>query len=213
MKKLNDKFIKLTPDQRLYNFDLPIIAVTGGIATGKSTVTKMLESKGLKLIDADLLVKNIYRTEEAKTFIRCHYPQAWAHNEIAFPKLRELVFSNPVIKDAVEKFIYARLPEAFREAASEIKGQNFFLYDVPLLFERGLDSRVDLKIIVYAPRSVQLGRIIDRDGSKEEIANKILDQQMDIEEKKEKADFVINNSGTLVELAAEVDQLLLQILS
>lgn len=213
MMKLNEKYIKLSPDNRLYNFNLPVIALTGGIATGKSTVTKLLEGRGLKLIDADQLVKSIYNTEEARAFIRTHYPEAFSHSEILFPKLRELVFSNPEIKKNIESFIYTRLPDAFRKRSSEITGQNFYLYDVPLLFERGLDKLVDLKIVVYAPAGIQLARIMDRDGSKEEIAKKIIDQQMDIEEKKEKADFIINNSGTLTELAAEVDQLLLQILS
>lgn len=212
MKKLKDKYIKLEPGFRLYNYDRPIIAVTGGIATGKSTVTKMLEAKGFKFIDADQLVKNIYKTQEAKDFIKTYFPQAWINNEINFPKLRELVFGNEKIKEAIQNFIYGRLPDAFREAASKITNQDFFLYDVPLLFERGLDNKVDLKIVVYAPRNVQLARIMDRDGNKEEMANQILDQQIDIEEKKEKADFVINNSGSMTELAAEVEQLLLQIL-
>ncbi len=212
MKNLKPQYIKLEPGFRLYNYDKPVVALTGGIATGKSTVTKLLEARGLKIIDADALVKSIYQKEETKEFIRTVFSVAWVNEEISFPKLRELVFQNPKVKEAVETFIYARLPQAFREAAERITDQNFYFYDVPLLFERHMENKVDLKIVVYAPRSVQLARLIDRDGSKEEIGNKILQAQMDIEEKKEKADFVINNSGTLTELAAEVDQLLLQIL-
>jgi dephospho-CoA kinase len=212
MKNLKEKFVKLEPGFRLYNYDKPIIALTGGIATGKSTVTKLLESKGLKIIDADQLVKGIYQRQDTKELIRTVFSDAWVNEEISFPKLREMVFQNPKIKELIEGFIYARLPDAFREATSKISGQDFYIYDVPLLFERNLDTKVDVKVVVYAPRNIQLARLIDRDGSKEELGNKILDAQMDIEEKKEKADFVINNSGTMVELAAEVDQLLLQIL-
>jgi len=212
MKNLKEKFIKLEPGFRLYNYDKPIIALTGGIATGKSTVTKLLEQKGLKVIDADALVKSIYQKQETKDLIRTTFSDVWVNNEINFPKLRELVFQNPKVKELIEGFIYARLPEAFREATAKITNQDFYIYDVPLLFERNLDTKVDLKLVVYAPRSVQLARLIDRDGSKEEIGNKILDAQMDIEEKKEKADFVISNSGSVAELAAEVDQLLQQIL-
>lgn len=212
MKNLKPKFIKLEPGFRLYNYDKPIIALTGGIATGKSTVTKLLEAKGLKVIDADQLVKSIYQKQETKDLIKTTFSDVWVNNEINFPKLRELVFQNPKVKELIEGFIYARLPEAFREATAKITDQDFYIYDVPLLFERNLDTKVDLKLVVYAPRSVQLARLIDRDGSKEEIGNKILDAQMDIEEKKEKADFVIDNSGSTVELAAEVDQLLQQIL-
>lgn len=212
MKSLKEKYIKLEPGFRLYNYDKPIIALTGGIATGKSTVTKLLEAKGLKIIDADQLVKSIYQKQETKDLIRTTFSDVWVNNEINFPKLRELVFQNPKVKELIEGFIYARLPDAFREATAKITDQDFYIYDVPLLFERNLDTKVDLKLVVYSPRKVQLARLIDRDGSKEELGNKILDSQMDIEEKKEKADFVIDNSGSMVELAAEVDQLLQQIL-
>lgn len=210
--KLNNKFLKLNSADRLYQYDKPIVALTGGIATGKSTVTKLLEKKGLTIIDADQLVKSIYTTQESKDFIHKNYPSAWAHGEIDFKKLRELVFSDSDVKSNVEGYIYQRLPDAFKEATSKIKNQDFYIYDVPLLFERGLEYKVDLTILVYAPRKVQLARLIDRDGSTEEIGNKILDQQIDIEEKKEKSDLVIDNSGSMIELAAEVDKLLLQIL-
>lgn len=211
MNKLKERFVKLAPENRLYHFDRPIIALTGGIATGKSTVTKLLTSKGFEIIDADQLVKNIYALQESKDFVKARFPEAW-NEEIDFKILRELVFKNAAAKTDVEQFIYARLPEAFMNEAKKIKEQEFYIYDVPLLYERGLDKKVDLSVVIYAPRKTQLARIIDRDGSKEETANKILEHQMDIEEKKEKADFVIDNSGTVVELAAEVDQLLLQIL-
>ncbi len=210
--KLKNKYLKLNSSERLYQYDKPIVALTGGIATGKSTVTKLLEQKGLTIIDADQLVKSIYAKQESKDFVKTNYPSAWSHNEIDFKKLRELVFSDTSVKSNVEGYIYQRLPDAFKEATTKIKNQDFYLYDVPLLFERALETKVDLTILVYVPRKVQLARLIDRDGSKEEIGNKILDQQIDIEEKKEKSDLVIDNSGSMIELAAEVDKLLLQIL-
>lgn len=209
---LKKDFIKLKPHERLYQYDKPIVALTGGIATGKSTVTKLLEAKGLNIIDADQLVKSIYTRQESKDFIRLHFPEALNHGEIDFKKLRELVFSDDKVKKSVEGFIYQRLPDAFREATTKVKNQDFYIYDVPLLFERGLEEKVDLTLLVYAPRKIQLARLIDRDGTKEEIGNKILDQQIDIEVKKEKADLVIDNSFSMTELTAEVDKLLLQIL-
>jgi len=212
MKSLKPKYIKLTPAERLYQLDKPLVALTGGIATGKSTVTKLLQERGLKIIDADQLVKSIYQFDETKKFIATHYPQVFAHNEIQFPKLRELFFRSTDVKKNIENFIYDRLPEAFQQATSSISNQDFYLYDVPLLFEKGLNTKVDLSLVVYAPEEVQLARLIDRDGSKKEIGKKILEQQMNIEEKKNKADYIIDNSKSLTELAAEVDNLLLHIL-
>ncbi len=209
---LKKQFIKLNPEKRLYQYDKPIVALTGGIATGKSTVTKLLEAKGLTIIDADQLVKSIYAKQESKDFIKANFSEAFVHNEIDFKKLRDLVFSDDKIKKSVEGFIYQRLPDAFKEATLRVKNQDFYIYDVPLLFERGLETKVDLTLLVYAPRKIQLARLIDRDGTKEEIGNKILDQQIDIEVKKEKSDLVIDNSFSMTELTAEVDKLLLQIL-
>lgn len=212
MKSIKSQFIKLSPTERLYQLDRPLIALTGGIATGKSTVTKLLRERGLEIIDADKLVKDIYQLDETKRFIQAHYPEAFVHNEIHFPKLRELFFKSSDVKKNIERFIYDRLPEAFKEAASKITGQDFYFYDVPLLFEKKLNGKVDLNLVVYAPEKVQLARLIDRDGTKEEIGKKILEQQMNIEEKKIKADYVIDNSSSLAELAAEVDNLLLHVL-
>ena len=212
MKQLRPQFVKLTADQRLYSFEKPIIALTGGIATGKSTVTKLLEQKGLKVIDADRLVKKVYQKETSKEFIRTQFPEAWKNHDIDFVKLREIFFKNSSAKTQIEQFIYQSLPEAFKLAADKIKDQAFYIYDVPLLFEKHLESKVDLSIVVYASREVQLARLIDRDKVKEDSGNRILDSQMDIEEKKMKADFVLSNMNSLTELAAEVDSLLLQIL-
>lgn len=213
MKMLNPKHVRLSPDRRLYQYDKPIIALTGGIATGKSTATELLKRQGIQVIDADRLVKEIYATEEARKFIRNLVPEALSHDEINFKKLRAIFFSDSEVKAQIEKFIYDRLPAAFQIAANKIKDQDFYVYDVPLLFERNLDQLVDQIIVVYAPAEVQLARVIDRDKSTEEVARKIIDQQMDIEEKKLKGNFIINNAGPMAELSAEVDKLLRNLLS
>jgi dephospho-CoA kinase len=213
MKTINKKFIKLEPRLRLYNSDKPIIALTGGVASGKSTVKKIIEQHGLKVIDADQLVKGIYQEQGTKDFIKMSFPDAWINNEINFPKLREIVFTNQKNKEVIESFIYAHLSESFRAATHQILDQDFYIYDVPLLFERHLETNVDVKLVVYAPRPVQIARLLKRDNCKEEIGNKILDSQMSIEEKKEKADFVVDNSGAQSSLTEQVDQILLRILN
>lgn len=213
MKKLKEEYIRLSSSERIYQLDKPVIALTGGIATGKSTVTEILKKHGFQIIDADQLVKSIYQQEETKTFIKAHYPEVFSHDEINFPKLRELFFESHEVKKRIENFIYQKLPKAFKEASAEISSQNFYFYDIPLLFEKSLQGKVDLSIVVYAPMEIQLARLIARDKTKEDVAKKILVQQMNIEDKRNMSDFVIDNSDSKIKLAAEVEKLLLQIFS
>ncbi len=211
-RTLKKELVRLTSRERLYETDLPMIGLTGGIATGKTTVSKILKSQGFAIIDADQMVKSIYQTQAAKDFIRNNFPIAWELDQINFSRLRNLFFNNLQDKATIERFIYQRLPEQFRQELSQINEQTFCFYDVPLLFEKGLEQKMDLSIVVYAPREQQLQRLVSRDNNSTELAKSILDQQMDIDEKRKKADFVIDNSGSEDKLAAEVQRLLLQLL-
>ena len=208
--KLKSKYQRLSPEERLYQLKIPVIGLTGGIATGKTTVSQMLHQSGLPIINADHLVKDVYSLQETKDFISREFPEAIRSGEIQFPKLRELVFSNKEIKSKVENFIYQRLPKAFMEAFSRLRNPEVVVYDVPLLFEKGMQDLFDLNVVVYAPRSIQRARLMGRDGHQEDMANNILKQQFDIEDKKLKADFVIDNSQSEAELAEEVKQFLRQ---
>ncbi len=210
--KLKSGWKKLSPGLRLHALDVPIIGLTGGIATGKSTVAGLLIEKGLPVINADLLVKEIYKKEETKNFIHKYYPDVVVNNEIDFRKLREKVFTDSQVKDVIEAHIYARLKNAFTEAYEKLGRPEFVVYDVPLLFEKKLDPVVDIKVLVYAPETIQRARLMDRDGHTEDMAMTIMASQLNIEDKKSRADFVIDNSSTLAELTREVDSFLRQIL-
>ncbi len=208
--KLKAKWTKLPTDKRLHKLNVPVVGLTGGIATGKSTVAGVLIEKGLPVINADLLVKEIYTQSETKNFIRTNYPDVMKGSEIDFRILRERVFTAPAVKDEIEAFIYARMPAAFANAYKNLGNPAMVIYDVPLLFEKHLDVMVDLKVLVYAPAKIQKARLMERDNHEESMALTIMASQMDIEDKKAKSDFVIDNSGTLVELAEEVNQFLRQ---
>ncbi len=202
--EFNKKYEKLSQDQRLYGLNIPIVAIAGGIATGKSTVTSILRQKGLFVIDADHLVKMIYQTEEAKKFIRDHFPEAWMKSEINFKKLRSIFFSDNKRKELVENFIYSKLPYSFKQEVLKITNQDFCIYDVPLLFEKEIDKKVDVSVLIYAPEEVQIQRLTKRDHCSTEDAKKIISQQMGIEMKKDKADLIILNEGSQKELYQNV---------
>jgi len=213
MHKLNKDFISLSNKERLYNCALPIIALTGGIATGKSTVTQKLKEIGVPVIDADLLVKAIYRKPESIDFIRSLNPELVSSNEINFPKLRKLFFENTVIKQKVEDYIYRNLPIEFHNEYSKLsfKKFNFLIYDVPLLFEKELQNFFDISLLVYANANQQRKRLVIRDKISEDLANKILQQQMNIEEKRDLADFTIKNMSDINGLSKKISNFLQEV--
>jgi dephospho-CoA kinase len=208
--KLKTKNRLHSSDQRLYQIRVPVIGLTGGIASGKSTVSRMLRERGFDVLDADHLVKDVYALPETLEFIQKRHPEVIQDGKIVFPLLREKVFKDKKVKLEIENFIYQRLPDAFQAVYKKLNSPQVVIYDVPLLFEKNMEGMFDVTVLVYAPRSIQQARLMTRDGHAEAMANSILDQQMDIEEKKEKAEFVIDNSRTEAELVVGIDAFLHQ---
>ena len=211
MKKLKAKWITKNPNNRLYQIPVPIIGLTGGIGTGKSTVATILRDIGIAIIDADKLVKDIYQQPKAFEFISEHFSSAIKAGVIHFPTLRKLAFEDSSSKKFLENFIYDDLPDMFKKAYAVFKNPPFIVYDVPLLFEKKLNLLVDVSVCVYAPRKIQLERIIARDHSSLELASKIIDDQIDIEDKKKCADIVIINDQSVLELKININQFLEEI--
>ena len=206
--KLKDELITQNKTTRLYNIEVPIIGLTGGIATGKSTVSKILSEQGYAVICADQLVKSIYADQDTIDYISNNYPSTIHNNQVDFKKLREHFFSDEDVQADIEAHIYAKLPSKFLQAAHSYKENSFIIYDVPLLFEKGLDKKVDCSIVVYANRDNQIKRLMSRDNSSQELAENILEKQISIEEKKLKSDFIIDNSGNIEDLKKEVENVI-----
>ncbi len=212
MKNLKQKFIKLEASNRLYGLSKPIVAITGGIATGKSTATQILRSKGYAVIDADQLVKKIYSEANTLSFINDLCPEVIESQSINFQKLRKLFFSNPKIKEKLEAFIYQKIPELFLLESKKFQDMSFIFYDVPLLFEKKLENFFDLVILIYAPESTQLERLVLRDKCSSKDAKNILSNQISIEDKKRMSDLIISNTEDLKNLEHKINLILEQIL-
>ena len=169
--------------KRLYGCPKKIIGLTGGIATGKTSFSKILQKNGHEIICADTLVKNIYNKKETINFIIKEAPTAIVNEKIVFPKLRELFFSNQLIKTNIERYIYSNLEAEFNNELEKINNEAF-IYDVPLLFEKNLNSLVDRTVLIYCPRDIQEKRLCLRDNISKDIADKIIMSQISIEDKK-----------------------------
>ena len=200
MKKLANKWITKDPSTRLYNIPVPIVGLTGGIATGKTTIAQMFRDENIPVIDADRLVKNIYLKKESFEFVEKHFFESIIEDAIHFKTLREIAFKTRENQIKLETFIYAQMPLAFKEAYNQFGPHSYIVYDVPLLFEKGLYTQTDVSVCVYTPRSIQLERLMKRDSISVELAETILTKQIDIEEKKKKADIFIENIGTHTDL-------------
>ncbi len=213
MSKLSPKFIKLSKDNRLYGLDIPIIGLTGGISTGKSTVGKILSGKGLSVLNADVLVKDIYRLPETKEFIASRYSDCIVKGEIDFALLRTRFFRDSSTKTVIESFIYKGLPGAFQNAYAKLGKIDLLIYDAPLLFEKRMEKQVDVSVVVYTSPKIQRQRLMARDGHMENMAQSIMDQQIPIEQKRGRGDFMIDNSGTLEQLTAGTEEFLRSVLA
>jgi dephospho-CoA kinase len=205
------KIDKLEQENRLHKAPMPIIALTGGVATGKSTVSDYLKNRGENIICADKLVHQIYEKKEAYEFISNLAPETVINNKIIFPKLREVFFSNKDLQTKIENFIYSHLPHQFTESYKKFHNPQYIFYDVPLLFEKKLDQLVDYIVVVYSTPEKQVQRLIIRDSISEDLAKNMLAKQIPIDEKKQKANYIIENNLDLEHLYRNIDHFLEEI--
>jgi len=215
MHKLKSKYIKLRKEERLHNAPYPMVGLTGGIASGKTSFSKELVKLGVPVINADELIKNIYQQDQTLEYIKEILPACIQKNQIDFNKLRIEFFNNPQVKQDIENFLYQRLPIAFLKKCDELdfSDYSFIVYDIPLLFEKQLSDQFDTTTLIYAPRNAQLKRLCLRDQIDEKLANSILDQQLDIETKRALAHITITNIGPICALSEKAHDFLEKICS
>jgi dephospho-CoA kinase len=178
------------------------VGLTGGIATGKSTVSAIFRHAGAKIIDADQIARNVVKKGlPAWQKIVAHFgPRVlMADGQINRAILAEVVFNDPVQKRYLNAIVHPHVRRKTEELMQELREKEVngvVVLDVPLLYEVGMDSDLDKIIVVYVPEVIQLERLMERDGLSEQSARVRIQSQMPIEEKKQRADIVIDNSGS-----------------
>lgn len=183
-----------------------IIGLTGGIASGKSTVSNILKSFGIKIADADVTAKEISEREDViREMTEIFGKEILGEDgKLDRAKLKEMVFSDKNKLSALNKLIHPKVKEEFKKIKENAAKNDIIIFDIPLLFESGMDKMCDKIILVFVDRETQIKRMFERDGLSEELAVKIIDAQMSLEEKMKKSDIHINNNGTLEELEKKV---------
>ncbi len=194
-------------ENRLYSCHIPIVGITGGIGTGKSSVANFFFEKKQLVIDADAIVKEIYQKSSTIDWLQVNLPEVVNENrEIDFEIFRKVFFSNQETKKMIESFIYPQMESIF---TSKISSQaQMIFYDVPLLFEKKINLKVDKSLVVSCDKEIQIQRVCKRDRISRELAENIISQQMSLEEKVKLCDYHINNSLSLKELKSNSYQIL-----
>ena len=180
------------------------IALTGGIATGKSTVANLLKLYGFHVIDADEVAHEVL-DEQADAVARLFGREYVKDGRVDRKALGSLVFGDERRRKELENLLHPLIKERIVELAlaQERFGVPYFI-DIPLFYET---KNYDIApvVVVYAPKELQLQRLQNREGLSAEEAKKRLAAQMDIEAKKEMADYVIDNTQDLKHLQRQID--------
>lgn len=182
-----------------------ILGLTGGIASGKSTVSQRLRDLNIPVIDADEIARKVVNP----------YSSVWkklvaefgSHilepltNEIDRTKLGAIVFSDVAARKKLNSIIH---PAIMWEIVKQtiycyIKGCRMVVWDIPLLFETSISKLVGKTVVIFCPREVQFQRLVKRDLLDPNTADMRINSQISLEEKCKKADFVIDNSGSIEE--------------
>lgn len=185
------------------------IGLTGGIASGKSTVARMLAERGVPVIDADRLAREVVEPgTEALAAIAARWPQVVREGRLDRKALGAIVFADPGERRALEAIVHPaiRRESERRMAALEAEGVPLAVYEAALLIENGLDRVLDATVLVAAPEEVQVERLVARDGLDPEAARARIAAQLPLAEKRKRATFVIENDGDLATLRERVDR-------
>ncbi|MBJ6726561.1 dephospho-CoA kinase [Geomesophilobacter sediminis] len=186
-----------------------IIGLTGGIASGKTTVARLFEELGAAVVDADQLARDVVCPgEEAYQAIVATFGDQILQGDGTLNRaaLGAIVFADPAARRTLEGITHPAIAQQAQKrlAALRAAGHRIVFYVAPLLIEAGVTSRVDEVWVVYLDRETQLRRLMARDGLSREAAQQRIDSQMSMEEKRRYGKVVIDNSGDLAALKEQV---------
>ena len=186
--------------------------LTGGIAIGKSTVARLLQGRGFPVIDADQIAHQLTKKNELgyaqviKDFGRGILD---VDQNIDRKKLGQIIFNNPAEKDKLESILHPLIQQKVQSLKAEYKAQNFSIcfYDVPLLFEKKLETQFDAVILVYAQPLIQLQRLMDRNQLTLAEAQTRIKNQSPMPDKIKKSHYCLDNSTDIQDLEVQIETL------
>ena len=193
-----------------------VIGLTGGIGTGKSTVSQILKDRGFSVIDLDVISHEVIEFSSVvekivQNFGREVLDEDEAGNcTISREKLGKIIFSDKKKRLALNSIMHPEILKVMNKKILECKSEKnkIIFVEVQLLFEVQWEKEFDYILLVAVKRDMQVRRVLERDKRSEEEAWNIINSQMSLDEKREKSDFVIENDGNMDDLNKKVDKFL-----
>lgn len=188
-----------------------VIGLTGGIASGKSHVSRFFERAGVPVIHSDQLAREAVQAgTPALEEIRDSFPDVFAPDgTLDRKKLGRRIFDSPEDRQHLERILHPRIRELFlKRLKSFAETVPIVVYEVPLLFETQLERELDLTVVVDVPEFVQKERLLRRDGLSEEDADHRISAQMSREKRNRKADYIFSGTLTEEQIAEKVQELM-----
>lgn len=186
------------------------IGLTGGIGSGKSSVTKIFEELGVSVIDADIIAHHLTQPgTEALLEIsnQLGYQFITSQGKLDRKKLGQTIFESPDKKMILENILHPRVKQTIIGELQKLASSPYVILAVPLLLETSFTDLVDRILVVDAPEDIRIKRVVKRDGRSSDEIKAIINHQIKRETRLNKADDILDNSGTLAELRALVKQL------
>ncbi len=185
-------------------FDYAVV-LTGSIATGKSSVVDILLSDGFYVIDADKVAHQIL-DEQHQKIAQLFGAGLIQNDKVDRKALGAIVFTDTAKRKALEALLHPLIyDEIERQASEQDRLKKPYIIDIPLFFEGGRYP-IERSLVVYATKEQQLKRLMQRDGYNTEDALKRIETQMDVDEKRKKATYIIDNTGDLEQLQQECER-------
>ena len=186
-----------------------VLGLTGSLGMGKSTTARFFAEEGVPVHDADAVVHRLYDAEAAAA-IEAAFPGTTAAGRVDREKLAARVLGDSEALKRLEAIVHPLVQEAERRllAEAEARGEKIAVLDIPLLFETGGEERVDAVVVVWAPAGVQRSRAQERPSMTVDKLDAILAKQMPDDEKRRRADFVVDTSRGFEAARAEVRAIL-----
>jgi len=192
-----------------------IVGLTGGIGTGKSTVSRKLRERGYPVIDLDVISREVIEYPEVINELIRNFGIEILESQnnisgkksISRNKLRQTVFKEEKKVSVLNSIMHPPIVEEMRRQVENLKKNYKTVFvEVQLLFEAKLEKEFDLTVLVYADKKTQLERVLKRDGRKEEEVQQIINAQMDMTEKRRLSNYIIENNGDSEMLDLEIEK-------